>query len=296
MNSLELPRPLAFVFSGGLARAASQIGMCQEVTDFGVSPDFVVGTSTGAINGAVFAQNPMLFEQTATDLWQAVATDKALSSTWRSTVRGLASNGSGRTQTMLRRHLELVFGTIDHDELAVPLSAVMTDLGTGHSTVSASGSVVDSLISSAAFPIIMPPTPQPDGFTIDGSVVAGIPIRQALLAGARSAIVFDTGASEVAESELADIGWYEVLALAFTHLVRGQADHDLQLAAESVPVIVISQDRGNPFSLKEVTRTIPFGRDIAAQVLRALVSEQGSGRVLIDQPGLYGNYQIHVPG
>ncbi len=56
MSQIRFPRPLAFAFSGGLARAASQIGMCQVATELGIRPDLVVGTSTGAINGAVFAQ------------------------------------------------------------------------------------------------------------------------------------------------------------------------------------------------------------------------------------------------
>ncbi len=292
MSQIRFPRPLAFAFSGGLARAASQIGMCQVATELGIRPDLVVGTSTGAINGAVFAQNPDNFADVAAELWRSVAQDKALSSTWRSTLRGFAGSGSSRTQTMLRKHLLRVFADTHHSDLELSFTAVATDLETGHSKATNTGLVVYSLLTSAAFPVIMPPTPHTGGLFIDGSVVAGIPVSQALAAGARSIIVFDTGASEVSEEDVAEIGWYEVLALAFKHLVRGQTDHDLAAISKKVPVVVVSQNRGNPFALRDATSNIPIGREIAAGVFLELAPKPGKDFRLLSKPGLYGNYSL----
>lgn len=299
MSQIRFPRPLAFVFSGGLARAASQIGMCQIALELGIRPDLVVGTSTGAINAAVlahdinrYAENPALFEDAARKLWEGVADDKALSSIWRSTLRGLAGTGSSRTQTMLRKHLQRSFADTQHSDLKIEFLAATTDLATGHTAVSQSGSVVDSLLTSAAFPIIMPPTPQDGDLFIDGSVVAGVPVLQALNAGARSVLVFDTGASEVDPADIADVGWYEVLALAFTHLIRGQADHDIAIAANRVPVVVISQEHGNPFDLRAATSGIPIGREVASKTLLTFAPKPGKEFRLISRAGLYGNYPL----
>ena len=177
-------------------------------------------------------------------------------------------------------------------ELAINFVAVATDLSSGHSAAIENSNVVDSLITSAAFPIIMAPMPDGKDLLIDGSVVAGVPVSQALAAGAKSIIVFDTGASEVNDDDVESLGWYEVLALAFTHLIRGQADHDLALASTSVPVVVISQATGNPFSLRRAVDAIPEGRRLAAEVLLDLAPRHGKDFRVISKPGLYGNYAL----
>ncbi|MFA7265494.1 MAG: patatin-like phospholipase family protein [Candidatus Nanopelagicales bacterium] len=292
MTQIRFPRPLAFVFSGGLARSASQIGMCEVANELGIIPDLVVGSSTGAINAAVFAKDPERFGTEARLLWEGVAQDKALSSIWRSTLRGLAGSGSTRTQTMLRKHLHHVFHDMEHGDLSIEFLAVATDLSTGHSAPVRNLNIVDSLIASAAFPVVMAPTPDGGDLLIDGSVVAGVPVGQALAAGAKSIIVFDTGASGVGDDEVISLGWYEVLALAFTHLIRGQADHDLALAAMSVPVVVISQTTGSPFSLRRAVDGIDEGRRLASEVLLEFAPHHGKEYRKIGKPGLYGNYSL----
>jgi predicted acylesterase/phospholipase RssA len=53
-NSLSeiLPRPVAFVFSGGTSLGAVQVGMLMGVFESNIVPDLLVGTSVGAINAA----------------------------------------------------------------------------------------------------------------------------------------------------------------------------------------------------------------------------------------------------
>lgn len=48
----------AFVFAGGGSLGAIQIGMLRVLLSSGVQPDFVVGTSVGAINASYFAGAP----------------------------------------------------------------------------------------------------------------------------------------------------------------------------------------------------------------------------------------------
>lgn len=47
-----LPRPVAFVLSGGASLGAIQVGMLRALDEAGVAPDLVVGTSVGSLNGA----------------------------------------------------------------------------------------------------------------------------------------------------------------------------------------------------------------------------------------------------
>ena len=48
----------AFVFAGGGSLGAVQVGMLKALARIKVVPDFVVGASVGAINGAYFAADP----------------------------------------------------------------------------------------------------------------------------------------------------------------------------------------------------------------------------------------------
>ncbi len=53
----ELPGQVVLVFQGGGALGAYQVGVYQALHEIGIEPDWVVGTSIGAINGAIIAGN-----------------------------------------------------------------------------------------------------------------------------------------------------------------------------------------------------------------------------------------------
>ena len=61
----------AFVLSGGGSRGAYEIGVWKALKELGVEIDMVFGTSVGAINGAMVAQDePELAEK----LWKQMQT------------------------------------------------------------------------------------------------------------------------------------------------------------------------------------------------------------------------------
>src|SRR3954471_1232341 len=49
------PRPIAFVFSGGSSLGALHPGMLRADHEAGIEPDFLVGTSVGALDAAFIA-------------------------------------------------------------------------------------------------------------------------------------------------------------------------------------------------------------------------------------------------
>ena len=57
----------AFVLSGGASLGALQVGMLEALYERGITPDFLVGTSVGALNAAFVASRPQS-PQTATEL------------------------------------------------------------------------------------------------------------------------------------------------------------------------------------------------------------------------------------
>ena len=61
VKTVEQSRPtgqVVLVLQGGGALGAYQLGVYQAMHEAGIEPDWVVGTSIGAINGALIAGNP----------------------------------------------------------------------------------------------------------------------------------------------------------------------------------------------------------------------------------------------
>jgi NTE family protein len=46
-----------YLFHGGGALGAYQVGVYKGLSEYGYNPDWVIGTSIGAINGAIIAGN-----------------------------------------------------------------------------------------------------------------------------------------------------------------------------------------------------------------------------------------------
>ena len=65
----------AWVLSGGGSLGAVQVGMLAELIAEGVRPDFIVGVSAGALNGAFLAHNPCADTVTRmATLWSEITT------------------------------------------------------------------------------------------------------------------------------------------------------------------------------------------------------------------------------
>src|SRR2546428_10214314 len=69
----------AFVLSGGASLGAIQVGMLHALYERQIEPDFIVGASAGALNGAFIAARP-----------QSVATATELTEVWVGLRRGKA--------------------------------------------------------------------------------------------------------------------------------------------------------------------------------------------------------------
>jgi NTE family protein len=53
----KVPGQVVLVLQGGGALGAYQVGVYEALHEAGIEPDWVIGTSIGAINGAIIAGN-----------------------------------------------------------------------------------------------------------------------------------------------------------------------------------------------------------------------------------------------
>lgn len=75
----SLPGQVVLVMQGGGALGAYQVGVYHALHDAGIEPDWVIGTSIGAINGAIIAGNPPEQRLARLDaFWDAVTLRPAL--------------------------------------------------------------------------------------------------------------------------------------------------------------------------------------------------------------------------
>jgi NTE family protein len=172
----------AFVLSGGGNQGVSQVGMLRALLERGIRPDVVIGTSVGALNGAVIATEPTLAQVGhLEEVWSGLTSERVFPG---GTIR--------RAWNLLRRDDHLISNDglremIDHSviaesfaELAVPLRVVSADLMSGAELVFAAGAVRPALLASAALPGIFPPVRLGEWVLVDGAIVNLVPISHAL--------------------------------------------------------------------------------------------------------------------
>lgn len=153
----------AFVLAGGGSLGAMQVGMLAEILEAGEYPDFIVGVSAGAINGAFLAHSISagMLHKMAT-LWSQTSTREILGLSWHSLLgliglREHIANPKG-LRALLRR--ELPYELLEH--ATTPLHVVCAELVTGAEVIISSGNVLDAVLASAAIPGVFPAvSPEP---------------------------------------------------------------------------------------------------------------------------------------
>ncbi|GAA2023390.1 patatin-like phospholipase family protein [Agromyces tropicus] len=183
---------VAFVLGGGGVLGAVQVGMLRAVLERGIRPDLVVGTSIGAINGAIIAA----------DLDHAL---DRLEEAWSSKEARQFTSGTGlrpgRTHVMstdlLRRLLERgLAGVETFEELDVEFRCCAASVERAAEHWFAAGPLVPAVLASAALPGVFPAVRIGDEHFVDGGIVNSIPVGEAADAGATDIYVMQVGRIE----------------------------------------------------------------------------------------------------
>lgn len=189
----QLPGPVAYVLAGGASYGAVQVGLLQALAETDIRPDFVVGTSVGALNGAAVAENPTAAAGRLGLLWSSI-TRKEIFGKVLDNARALAARkGSLTDHEGLRAVLEDVLVARDFSELTLPLTAVTTDFDTGEPVLLSDGDLVSALLASSAIPLVFPSVEWEGRTLVDGGLVANVPVGFAAGQGAQTIVVLDCG-------------------------------------------------------------------------------------------------------
>jgi NTE family protein len=166
-----LPEPrmpaIGVALGGGFARGMAHIGVLKVLEEEGIPIRVVAGTSVGALIGALYCGGLSVEEM------ERVARSCRFTTFARWTVSryGFASND--RMVSFLTHTLKVK----SFEELRIPLGVTATDFNTGEGVVFHSGSIIDPVRASCAYPGMFLPVNIRGRWLVDGMLSHPVPTR-----------------------------------------------------------------------------------------------------------------------
>ncbi|GAB3774931.1 NTE family protein [Nocardioides ginsengisegetis] len=187
----------AFVLGGGGVLGAVEVGMLRALFERGITPDLVLGTSVGALNGAMVARDPTLDSlERLTELWRGASEnsrevygDRAL----RTVRRAVATGTHIYSAKPLKKRLAEELGEITFEELPVRFQVCAASIERAAEHWFETGRVVDAVVASAAVPGLLPPAKVGEEHFLDGGIVNSVPLGRAVQLGATTVYVLQVG-------------------------------------------------------------------------------------------------------
>ncbi|MBA2316993.1 MAG: patatin-like phospholipase family protein [Euzebyales bacterium] len=229
----------AFVLGGGGVLGANEVGVLRALFEAGVRPDLVVGTSIGALNGAVVASDPTPASvDRLARIWESLSREAVFGG---STVRRLRSLVESRvalhSMAPMRAQLLAELGAARIEDLAVPFQCCAASIERASEHWFADGPLVEAVLASCAVPGMFPPVEVDGEHFIDGGIVNSIPVGRAVELGARTVYVLQVG--RVERPLAPPTSPFEVATVAFEVARRHRFAREIAAAPAGVVVHVL---------------------------------------------------------
>lgn len=179
------PKPIriGLALGGGAARGFAHIGVIKVLEAQGIVPDYVAGTSAGAVVGALYAGGLNGFELQKTGLELDENTLADISFPHRGILKGEA----------LQDFVNRMVGRRPLEKLAKPFAAVATDLENGTMVAFRTGNTGMAVRASSAVPGVFKPVSIREREYVDGGLTSPVPVRALKAMGADFVIAVDVG-------------------------------------------------------------------------------------------------------
>lgn len=236
----------AFALGGGGVLGAAEVGQLKALHEVGVVPELVVGTSVGALNGAVLAQDPERAVERLEQLWRSVATGetKVYEGGAVTQARRVLRVGTSLYDSRpLRDWLTAELGDITFADLAVPFQCVAANIEQAAEHWFTDGRLVDAIVASAAVPGLLPPAEVDGEHYLDGGIVNSIPVGRAAELGAQRIFVLQVGRIE--RPLTAPRRPWEVARVSFEIARRHRFHRDLAALPEGAQAHVLPTGAGS---------------------------------------------------
>jgi NTE family protein len=206
----------ALVLSGGGARGFAHVGVIKALEEIGFYPDMVIGTSMGALVGALYASG-----NTSQQIESYIRNTKWKSLFSPQSYRDIEFVSQKITDLpelfalKFDENFNIIFPTNllpaqqlqerifqitvypdylsqgNFDSLAIPFRAVATDLKTGKEVIIKKGNLARTIAASSSFPIILAPVALDTFLLVDGGLTNNVPCDVAVAMGATFIVAVD---------------------------------------------------------------------------------------------------------
>ena len=251
-NVRESDAGVILVLSGGGTKGFAHLGVMEALESNGVEIIGIVGTSMGALMGALRASGystqdmrriiseldlPLLLSENTGPMFVFTGNDKRAKS---STVTALTYEKTGRERgpkgllrgdklyeyfAKLMRHVT----ETDFYDLPIPYAAVATDINTGQKVVLREGNLAAAMRASMSIPAIFEPWIIEDHVLVDGGVVSNLPVytAQEIFPGI-PIVAIDISDALLVERPMSS--YIDVINQSLTILMRKTTDEEGQAA------------------------------------------------------------------
>jgi len=188
----DVPKPcrIGLALGGGFARGLAHVGVLKALEEAGIVPDFIAGTSVGAVIGAAYSSGVSAKEL------EEIASIVRFKDFARYTISRFGLCTNDRMTGFLHRILKVK----TFEELRIPLAVTATDFVTGEPVVFTSGKLVDPVRASCAYPGVFLPVQVEGKLMVDGLLGHAVPAQPLKQMGANRVAAIFFGAHWVRKS------------------------------------------------------------------------------------------------
>ncbi|MBI2555207.1 MAG: patatin-like phospholipase family protein [Candidatus Rokubacteria bacterium] len=253
----------ALVLCGGGSRGAVEVGLYRALMELEIPIDLVVGTSVGAINGAVVATS--MPPEALETLWQGLRRRDLFALNpqllWK-----LIWADSLYDHRRLRRFLERRLPARRFEDLVIPLIVTGTDFERGQPVYWREGPLLEAIMASVAMPGLFPPQVVGGAQVVDGGIADNVPIDVAVAEGADTVIFMLCACCERTGRPVR--GLLPILRRAVSIAIDRKYHADVQHYAGRARLIAIEPPVDPEIDLLDFTHT----RELIAQGYAAALS------------------------
>jgi NTE family protein len=166
---LDPPKPcrIGLALGGGFARGLAHVGVLKVLEEEGIVPDFIAGTSVGAVIGAAYCSGV-----SAKELAELAAIVR-----FKDFARYTISRFGLCTNDRMTGFLHRILKVKTFEELRIPLAVTATDFLTGEPIVFTHGDLIDPVRASCAYPGVFLPVNVGGRMMVDGLLGHGVPAQ-----------------------------------------------------------------------------------------------------------------------
>ena len=223
--------------------------MLQGLLEANITPDLIVGTSIGAVNGAVIASDPSLATvERLAGLWTSMGRAAVFQGSIRSRLKNIVKEQTHIFDNSRLRHIVREALPVERiEDLAVPFECVAASIERANVHYFTEGPIVEAVAASSAVPGLLPPVEIDGEHFLDGGLVASIPLDRAIEHGSEEIYVLQVGRIE--QPLVAPKRPWEVALVAFEISRRHRFTEALATVPDGVAVHVLPT--GDPKSYND---------------------------------------------